>query len=965
MKFISFVFILFPLVTHSQLPPSTNWMEFETDHFYVIYDAKQKILAEEYAKQAERAYKTLKTHFQKFPKKTILVINDQYDEANGFATTIFRPMIQVFPVLPSPYDSITHYQDWEFALLIHEFTHVLQMTPAEGFWKPLKFIFGGIIAPNALTPRWYLEGTATSVESSFSDFGRLNSPYYRGLVRSMLEDGTWGTDSIAQINEVGIPTWPFGQRPYFLGSLVTNEIYNQEGTKALDALTLRHAGRVPGFVGGAPVKEYGKSYQDYLSNAYKNWGDVGKEELKKIKAAGQKPAKLIKYNDVDAHFIHSPSISPNGLKLIYIRAHLHSDPHIVLRERKSKNDSFFPDGPVLDSEKPLTTTEGCKRLEWIDNNTILFDSTHTFDRSYTYSDLYRYDIKKEKKKLLTKGKRVRYGVLSPKKTHFVAIQQYAGGNRLVRISLDGKKISTIFDPGLDVRLSTPAFLNSNQIVFAMKGSDGIERLRVYDKRNKKVYLLPGTPAHSQFPRKIPGGIIFTSSSTGVANIYFWNPKTRTSTPLTNVSSFALNAELDQTRNEIIMTRLRGNGFQLEILKNGKKKAYPPKLARKKVVKYEIKEAPKESLTLNEESYWGTSYLFPQYWLPSINFTGSGKNDDEVGVFLGATTGASDPVGHHAYDIGGGYDTLTEQPSGYFTYMNSWTPIRFGALLSETNDYLYGAETYQRNSIAQGIFSFYLPWLSNNWRGNLGWNYHQSEVDDLGLQVLQGPSIGFQYMNLEQSGYQISPENGGRLYADYTKYMDDFGDLEIDQFIFGGATFINWLLPKHHVIFLRTDHTITPDNRNLLLGTTVAGGEFSGFSSGAAHIIRGYPVGEFVAWSASSVNFEYRFPIARIYEGTRTGPLFFKSIHMAVVADAIQIDGGYYKYDPDADEDSDDPDELVSVDKSTTFGSVGVEGRVDTSLMYNLPATIRVGLYYGFDADAYGGLYPFVGIGTLF
>ncbi|MCB0394581.1 MAG: hypothetical protein KDD25_08475, partial [Bdellovibrionales bacterium] len=525
---VVFAITIFNLQSRAQVSPEISWREIETEHFYVIFDAKQKELGERYARAAEDVYATLKLYFAKLPPKTALVVNDSTDDANGFATPFPRPMIQVFPVLPGPNDTISYYKSWEYSLLIHEYTHIIQTTLAEGVFRPLRSIFGSFVVPNAIAPRWILEGMAVSVESSFDEFGRLNSPYYHALIRSMVEDGTWGNENISQINETSTPTWPFGQRPYFFGALVTNEIQEQVGFDAFDKLLLKNARRVPGFVGAVPVALFNKSYQEYLADAYSRWEKVAKFEIKKIQSSTSKPFKTI--TEEERISVHSIDISPNGLRLAYVQKRLHEDNELLVYERKVTSESFFANKP-----KTIVTREGIDHIAWIDNDAILMTAKRTHKRYFDFNDIYRVDVKKKKSKGLTKGARLS-GAIPGKHKRFYAVQNVGGGTQLVEISQDGKTITPIYTPALGVRLSRPALISKSELAFNEKATDGVDRIRLMDLNSKSIRAFPGIPDNSRSPKRTKAGLIFVSESSGVANIYLYNFAERKSYPISNVQS---------------------------------------------------------------------------------------------------------------------------------------------------------------------------------------------------------------------------------------------------------------------------------------------------------------------------------------------------------------------------------------------------------------------------------------------
>ena len=99
--------------------------------------------------------------------------------------------------------------------------------------------------PNGILPRWYLEGLAVESESQFTDFGRLKSPRTFAEYRAFVEDAVLHKEDIARINETMIPSYPFGERPYILGSLLWEHMAQFGPPDVVDRLNQRYSRRFP------------------------------------------------------------------------------------------------------------------------------------------------------------------------------------------------------------------------------------------------------------------------------------------------------------------------------------------------------------------------------------------------------------------------------------------------------------------------------------------------------------------------------------------------------------------------------------------------------------------------------------------------------------------------------------------------------------------------------------------------
>ncbi|RYZ75384.1 MAG: hypothetical protein EOP05_07990, partial [Proteobacteria bacterium] len=247
--------------------PKVKWSMIETPHFTVIYDSRQQSLGRLYAAQAEQAFALVAPAFGVWPKKTVLIVDDGTDLSNGSAMAWPYPTITAYPVLPLSGDVVGEYGDWGLELLTHEYTHILNFEPATGIFKPLRWVFGSIVRPNALLPRWYSEGLAVEMETRTSKFGRLRSASFLSIARAMVEEGSLRKEDIGRINE-SIPEWPGGNRPYLMGALVWDEITRRGGDKIIGELNLAYSRSLP-FLIDRPLKaRLGVDYATLLSSVY-------------------------------------------------------------------------------------------------------------------------------------------------------------------------------------------------------------------------------------------------------------------------------------------------------------------------------------------------------------------------------------------------------------------------------------------------------------------------------------------------------------------------------------------------------------------------------------------------------------------------------------------------------------------------------------------------------------------------
>ena len=347
-----------------------QWQKLTTPHFEIVFDKEQKDIALEYAIEAEVVHEVLSPHFSEYPlSKTFLRINSETDLENAFATMVPDYFMSVTPRWPS---SLTfHYDSWKYFVLIHEYTHILQMSPKGSWlWRSLRLLFGNMSSPNIYLPGWYHEGMAVETESYFSKFGRLNSPFFYSHIRAMVDEKTWGKESTSSINERDIPTWPFGSRRYFYGSILMNEIAHEKAG-SINKLNLEqasHGSRLA--LNKAPKKVFGKSYETMLQTAYDRWQFQSEKDLKTLATSPIKESQTLPLFNTSENIRerYSPQISPNGQHLIFVQVSIEKGHQIILLTRQNLNESF-----VHSKGKIIAFGENIQSLNWINNEEFVFD----------------------------------------------------------------------------------------------------------------------------------------------------------------------------------------------------------------------------------------------------------------------------------------------------------------------------------------------------------------------------------------------------------------------------------------------------------------------------------------------------------------------------------------------------------------------------------------------------------------
>ena len=90
-----------------------------------------------------------------------VILVDQTDVSNGWATVVPYNLIEIGAVPPSGSSVIGNTDDWLRMVFAHEYTHVVHLEKSRGWIGGLRKVFGRlpILYPNLFVPDWQIEGS--------------------------------------------------------------------------------------------------------------------------------------------------------------------------------------------------------------------------------------------------------------------------------------------------------------------------------------------------------------------------------------------------------------------------------------------------------------------------------------------------------------------------------------------------------------------------------------------------------------------------------------------------------------------------------------------------------------------------------------------------------------------------------------------------------------------------------------
>lgn len=894
---------------------SENWKIIKTEHFDVIFTAKQQDLGLYYANTAEKAYENLATVFITRPnERIIIVVNDTTDISNGYATLIPYAHIMAYSVPIAEQDSLSEAGDWGRELITHELTHIMQLEPALGIYRFIRPVLGTIVAPNLLMPLWWKEGMAVEMETQFSSRGRSRSSYQDASIRAFVLDKKLFEYTLPRANEV-LPSWPYGSRPYLFGSLFWGSLIRDTSTNAANQLANRQGERVPYFV-EEPMRELAqKTYEEQYTKALTEAEQNANTQIGQLQ---KQPLDVVQPIVSLGQSTFSPNWSEN-FKILAFLEQVEDKTTIAFQNEK---------GERIDLKKRPKGTLGGLDFHPIAKK-VLYSQVDDLNSKYKVSDLYIYDLEAQKSDRLTQNQRARDASFSENGKKIVFISTFSGRTQIRTLDIETKKLETLISSSFKERFQSPIFWNENEILYSKIFENGEQKLFKMNVADKKEIAVNLNFKNIRFLRKKKNELYFTSLQNGVNNVYV-SKDLQTATAVTHVPVGIWSFDVDSTQQKIWASNMTSSGFQVApvLLQT---RATLPLIENKLADHYKYVDKKTADKTYTNEDYSSGTYLWPRYWLPFVSTSTTGK-----GVYFQAQTSGHDPVSIHEYAILGNYDTDLKKGGFQGFYLNSSTsvPVQLAAVI-QSQAFGDNSNIVETKTASLGLLPDVFK-ISKNLKFELGAEVQQTEIQDSMTQHW-GPFATLQYMNYGQNIFQISPEKGWGAYLKYENWKNLKDSRDYNKALASVVGYFSPWLPDHHTMMTRVSALMTFESLPARFGTS----NDSLFANSdlilPQFVLRGYTPSQFYGRSVWNTNIEYRFPIKRLESGTGTDPYFLKRISGALVTDGLGVEGGSITEDQVFQKRA----------LNESFWSSGAEVKFETTIGYVLPMNFVLGVYQPF------------------
>jgi len=913
--------------------PAFHWRTIETPHFRVHHHQGEEALAQDVAREAERAHALLAPRLGYAPPgRTEIVLSDDTDDANGSATPLPYNTIRLYAVPPASLSVLHDYRDWLRQLVQHEYVHVLHLDRVGGLPAAVNRVFGKLWVPNAFVPSFFVEGLAVANESEGDPAsGRNGSALFDMYARALATEGTF-----PRLDEAANPFlgWPVGNVPYLLGGRFMGFLQARHGEASL-----------AGFVAdqGAMVWPYAPSWAGERWFGGKGFPALWAEYAAAERAYAEGRRAWVRTRPVTSPLrlthrggvVESPRFSPDGRFLAYSGRSLDDAPGVF---RVATDGTDLGRVAVVDANGTLALRSPREAL-------VAIGEVH---REYrVYDDLYLLDLESGRRRRLTRGERATDPDVAPGGRTAVYVRHTGGGEMaLVRRDLEGGEPEVLFARA-GAQVFMPRVAPDGRVAFELH-EGGRRDLALWSAG--RVERVTDDDALDTGPAWTPDGrfLLFASDRGGIFNLYAWEAATGKVRQVTNVETGALQPDVSPDGKTVAFVTYARAGYDLATIPFDEASWLEPIAAPPSLPPPPAADAAAAG-PLPSRPYRPWPTLRPTFWLPLVGAS-------ESGWTFGAFTAATDVLMEHVWTLQTWWGTEHDEPGYAATYQGGWSWPRL-----DLSSSLVLADSPGPPDRVQRVWTYGDAGLTFTWTRlaralalRVGWSgtrYDSIEAPAPGPAFpepirfedgfLSDLSVGIRYSDARRFVSSISPEEGRVVSLRLRLAAPEIGgDYSLARARGSVSQYLRLPLTRHGVLALRlaggaADGTIG-GNAPFELGGLGAIDPLSflpgAFAAGADQL-RGYAPGDLAGTGFVLGNVELRFPLAVPTRGHSTWPLFLRRLHGAVFLDA----GDAF----------DLPGELRfaghRLDAEEIRFAAGVELRAEIVLGYHLRTDLRVGV----------------------
>lgn len=890
----------------AQVRPDLAWQTISTERIRVHFTPELEDLARRTLANAERAFAQLSEELQAPRGIVDIVVADNVDFANGYATPFPSNRIVVYARPPVDELQLRNHADWNLTLVTHEMAHIFHLDRARGLWGAAQRVFGRAapLFPNTYAPNWLIEGIAIHYETRLTAGGRMASAEYPAAVRALA-----GGDALPPLHGVAAPRpfFPGGNSTYLLGAFLMERALQHDpnlgAPESMHRLIERMSGRLLPWRHDANARDaVGASFTDL----YGAWRDSVRraESTRRGDAAELTGVAVRTTHEWTAAF---PRFVGESDQLAYVAYDQRQNPGLYVIEPDGRRKRVARRNSV-DANAPLTA-RGSVYAE--------LDLTDPYS---VRSDLYRGSGFRRRR--LTVGDRLAHPDFHEASGRIVAVRTVPGTTELVTMRADDPYPTAITQRSLDrtwteprwsrdgTRIAAAQWERGGQTSIVVLNADGRELRRFAPRARDRADRLAVTSS----PAWLPGDslIIFVSDHEGTPMVYRGDVRTGAYDRLWSTRTAMRSPDASADGRQLAATMLLADGWavvtrpmpDLPALPSG-----PPEADLAPA--FVVPEAARDTFARARKfQSWET--LKPTWWLPSVGMS------DEDATLLGVMSGGRDVVGRHSWqgvllrdlsrpefswNAGYSYAGLgnpvlslgAEREWAHVTVVDSETREPTGTL-ARTRDVISTSAYFVRPRVRLTSYAIV--------GAEVGFDQFSTYpstlialLDPVFEEVRTDPrgvaSVGFSSM--QRPGLSVSVEDGVAMQGTYRyRTTGGVGRVAVQEAILTGSAAKSLPLPgfARHVVAVRgAVGAADTETRFPFEVGGVSGGSLEvlpGLSYGdpqRTFFVRGFTAAAQRGNRAIAGSAEYRAPLVRVGRGYRMLPVFLQKLSVLAFADA--------------------------------------------------------------------------------
>jgi dipeptidyl aminopeptidase/acylaminoacyl peptidase len=853
--------------------PRLQFRTLTTARFDIHYHQGEEDLAKRLARIAEDVAGRLDARMGTPRGRVHVILVDQSDQSNGWASVIPFNLIEVAAVPPASQSLIGNTDDWLRTVFTHEYTHVVHLEKSGGGLGRLRHVFGRlpVFYPNLALPDWMIEGIATHQESELTGRGRIVA----GDFRSVLERAT-AAGRFAPLDRAtgAVIDWPSGNSAYLYGGFFHEFLERTYGRESLTRLADDTARRLPYFGSRAFRRVYGVSLGDL-------WKQFETQVAAQVPTTEEVPARTRLTNH--GFTLTSPVFGRDG-RLFYSVANPHGFPALMELAADTGED------------RHVARRYRGNRLAQAGDE-LIFDQLEIVNHVEVQSDLYAVTLAGVGARRLTREARAADPDVAPDGQTIVCTVQETGRRLLatVRIPVAGR----IADPvplvaEASTEFSSPRWSPDGRLIVAERRRlGGPSEIVIVDVETQAVRtIVSSTDARNTFPVWLPDGatVLFSSDRDGGPfTLFAVDVKSGGVRRVTGAGVGAHAPALSPDGRRLVFVGYSEDGDDLYSLPFEPANWQPATTQSNRSSPPDISGAAAQAsgAYTDRGPYRPWSTLRPRFWTPVIETA-----DDDVRI--GASTAGIDALGRHVYWGTAAWAIDRSRPDLHAQYAYArWWPTLFASVSSEIGLSRIGELRSRELTVGAAFPVNRVRWTSAALAALFVSRdaISCSTCDDFleSTRTRSALRLGWQLSNARSYGYSVSREEGSSIAVMSELTRRQLGaDANAGTLAADARHYIR-AFPRHGVIATRVAAATTWGDQPLRRVFTAGGsgpqpGGFP-FDSGAIALIRGFEESDLFGNHAAVVNLDYRFPISWVQRGLGTLPFFLRSMHGAVFADA--------------------------------------------------------------------------------